>query len=102
MTFSTRTPSALSLIALGARSHDVVSLVFRRGATLILPGLAAGVLAAMVLTRTIRGLLFGVAPLDWPTLAIVCLVFATVGAIASWLPARRAARVDPIVAMRSD
>jgi hypothetical protein len=89
-------------IALGADSHDVVSLVFRRGATLILPGLAAGVLAAMVLTRTIRGLLFGVAPLDWPTLAVVCLVFASVGAIASWLPARRAARVDPIIAMRSD
>jgi hypothetical protein len=40
--------------------------------------------------------------LDWPTLAVVCLVFATVGAIASWLPARRAARVDPIIAMRSD
>ena len=89
-------------IALGADSHDVVSLVFRRGAALILPGLAAGVLAAMVLTRTIRGLLFGVAPFDWPTLAVVCLVFATVGAIASWLPARRAARVDPIIAMRSD
>ncbi len=89
-------------IALGADSRDVMNLVLRRGASLILPGLAAGVLGALFLTRTIRGLLFGVGPLDWPTLAAVCLVFATVGAIASWLPARRAARVDPIIAMRSE
>jgi putative ABC transport system permease protein len=89
-------------IALGADSHDVVNVVFRRGAALILPGLGAGVLGALFLTRAIRGLLFGVQPLDWPTLGVVCLVFATVGAIASWLPARRAARVDPIIAMRSD
>jgi putative ABC transport system permease protein len=87
-------------IALGADSHDVVNLVLRRGASLILPGLAAGILGALFLTRTIRGLLFGVEPLDGPTLALVCLVFATAGAIASWLPARRAARVDPIIAMR--
>jgi ABC-type antimicrobial peptide transport system permease subunit len=57
---------------------------------------------ALFLTRTIRGLLFGVEPLDGPTLALVCLVFAVVGTIASWLPARRAARVDPIIAMRSE
>jgi putative ABC transport system permease protein len=89
-------------IALGADSRDVVNLVLGRGASLILPGLGAGILGAVFLTRTIRGLLFGVAPLDPPTLALVCLVFATVGAIASWLPARRAARVDPIIAIRSE
>ena len=89
-------------IALGAESHDVVNLVLRRGASLILPGLAAGILGAAFLTRAIRGLLFGIEPLDPPTLALVCLVFAAVGTIASWLPARRAARVDPIVAMRSE
>jgi putative ABC transport system permease protein len=89
-------------IALGADSHDVVNLVLRRGASLILPGLAAGILGAVFLTRAIRGLLFGIEPLDPPTLALVCLVFAAVGTIASWLPARRAARVDPIIAMRSE
>jgi ABC-type antimicrobial peptide transport system permease subunit len=89
-------------IALGADSHDVVNLVLRRGASLIVPGLAAGILGAVFLTRAIRGLLFGIEPLDPPTLALVCLVFAAVGTIASWLPARRAARVDPIIAMRSE
>ncbi len=89
-------------IALGADSQDVVNLVLGRGAALILPGLAAGILGAVFLTRAIRGLLFGIEPLDRPTLALVCLVFAAVGAIASWLPARRAARVDPIIAIRSE
>jgi ABC-type antimicrobial peptide transport system permease subunit len=89
-------------IALGADSHDVVNLVLGRGAILILPGLATGILAALFLTRVIRSLLFGIGPIDGPTLALVCVVFATVGAIASWLPARRAARVDPIIAMRAE
>jgi putative ABC transport system permease protein len=89
-------------MALGADSHDVVSLVLRRGASLILPGLAVGILSAVLLARTIRGLLFGVGAFDAPTLALVCLVFVAVGAIASLLPARRAARVDPIIAMRSE
>jgi putative ABC transport system permease protein len=89
-------------IALGAESRDVVNLVLGRGALLILPGLAAGILGALFLTRTIRGLLFGVEPLDGATIALVCLVFAAVGALASWIPARRAARVDPIIAMRSE
>jgi putative ABC transport system permease protein len=89
-------------IALGAASHDVVNLVLGRGALLILPGIASGLLGALFLTRAIRGLLFGIEPLDPPTLVVVCLVFATVGAIACWLPARRASRVDPIIAMRSE
>jgi putative ABC transport system permease protein len=89
-------------MALCADSHDVVSLVLRRGASLILPGLAVGILSAVLLARTIRGLLFGVGAFDAPTLALVCLVFVAVGAIASLLPARRAARVDPIIAMRSE
>ena len=89
-------------IALGAGSQDIVTLVLERGATLIVPGLCAGIVGALFLTRAIRGLLFQVEPVDPPTLAFVCVVFAAVGAIASWLPARRAARVDPIVAMRSE
>jgi putative ABC transport system permease protein len=89
-------------IALGADSRDVMNLVLGRSVSLILPGLVAGIVGALFLTRTIRGLLFGIEPLDRPTLALVCLVFAAVGTIASWLPARRAARVDPIIAMRSE
>jgi putative ABC transport system permease protein len=87
--------------ALGARPYDVMMLVLRRGALLILPGVGSGLLGALFFTRAIHGLLFGIEPLDPPTLALVCLVFVVVGAIASWLPARRAARVDPIIAMRS-
>jgi putative ABC transport system permease protein len=89
-------------MALGAESRDVVNLVLGRSVSLILPGLVAGIVGALFLTRVIRGLLFGIEPLDRPTLAFVCLTFAAVGAIASWLPARRAARVDPIIAMRSE
>jgi putative ABC transport system permease protein len=89
-------------LALGASSRDVANLVLRRGMFMILPGLVAGLAGALLLTRAIRGLLFGIEPLDRPTLALVCLVFGAVGAIASWLPARRAARVDPIIAMRSE
>jgi putative ABC transport system permease protein len=88
--------------ALGARPHDVMTLVLRRGARLILPGVGAGLLGALFFTRAIHGLLFGIEPLDPPTLALVCFVFVAVGAIASWLPARRAARVDPVIAMRSE
>jgi putative ABC transport system permease protein len=89
-------------MALGADSRDVTNLVLGRSVSLILPGLVTGIVGALFLTRAIRGLLFGIEPLDRPTLALVCLVFAAVGAIASWLPARRAARVDPLIAMRSE
>jgi putative ABC transport system permease protein len=89
-------------IALGARSGDVFQLVLARGASLTVPGLAAGIVGALFLTRLIRALLFGVEPLDRPTFMFVCLVFAVVGTIASWIPARRAARVDPIIAMRAE
>jgi putative ABC transport system permease protein len=89
-------------MALGASSRDVMTLVLGRSVSLILPGLVVGMVGALFLTRTIRGLLFGIEPLDRPTLALVCLVFAAVGGIASWLPARRAAGVDPIIAMRSE
>ncbi|HZS60743.1 MAG TPA: ABC transporter permease [Gemmatimonadaceae bacterium] len=89
-------------IALGANPRDVANLVMGRGLKLTVPGLVAGLVGALFLTRVIRGLLFGIEPLDRPTLALVVLVFASVGAVASWLPARRASRVDPIIAMRAE
>jgi len=89
-------------MALGADTRNIVTLVLRRGATLILPGLAVGIIGALFLTRTIRDLLFGVGPFDVPTLALVCVVFVVTGVIGCLLPARRAAGAEPVVAMRAE
>jgi len=89
-------------MALGADTRSIITLVLRRGATLILPGLAVGILGALFLTRTIRNLLFGVGPFDLPTLALVCVVFVLAGVIGCLLPARRAAGAEPVVAMRAE
>ncbi len=89
-------------IALGARAPEVVRLVLRRGAVLILAGLAVGLIAALLVTRAMRSLLYGVAPTDLPTFAAVTLVLAAAGLLATWIPARRAARVDPVRALRSE
>ena len=69
-------------------------------AGLLVIGLVLGVIGALFATRVIQGLLFGVAPHDPMTLGVVALVMLAVGIGACWLPARRAARVDPAVAMR--
>ncbi|HKV49777.1 MAG TPA: ABC transporter permease [Gemmatimonadaceae bacterium] len=89
-------------IALGATSRAVERLVVWRGLALALAGIATGALGAVGATRGIRSLLFGVAPLDVPTFVAVGLVLAAVAAAASWLPARRAARIDPVIAMRAE
>jgi putative ABC transport system permease protein len=89
-------------IALGATARDVASLVVRRGAWLTAAGLAGGVVGAAAATRVMRQLLFGVAPLDPLSFVGACVVLGGVATLASWIPARRAARVDPVVAMRAD
>lgn len=89
-------------VALGARVADVVRLVLRRGATLALLGLAVGTLAAAGATRVVASLLYGVSPTDPLTFAAVALLLLAVALLASWLPARRAARVDPVIALRAD
>jgi putative ABC transport system permease protein len=89
-------------IALGATPSDVVALVLRSGTRLTLVGLAIGLVGALLATRTMSALLFGVSALDGPTFAVVCLVLAGAATLASWLPARRAAAVDPVVAMRAE
>lgn len=89
-------------IALGATTHDVTRLVVRRGAVLTVVGLAIGLLGAALATRVIRGLLFGVQPLDAASFVAACVVLGAVATLASWLPARRAARVDPVAAMRAE
>ena len=89
-------------IALGARGSDVRRLVLGRAALLTGAGLAAGGAAALLATRFLRSLLFGVEPTDPVTFAGVALGVAAVALVASWLPARRAERLDPVRALRSE
>ena len=87
-------------VALGAQQRDVLSLVIGKGLKLALVGSCLGLLGAFVLTRLVSGLLYGVRPTDPVTFAGVPLVLLLVAGLASWLPARRAARVDPMEALR--
>jgi putative ABC transport system permease protein len=87
-------------MALGARPADVVRLVIGQGMRVLLIGLAIGLGAAYALTRLMRSLLFGVTPTDGLTFVSVSLLLAAVALLACWIPARRAARVDPMVALR--
>jgi putative ABC transport system permease protein len=89
-------------MALGARAADVVRLVVRHGATLAATGILAGLLLAALATRALRGMLFEVSALDPVTFLAMPVVLAAVALLASWLPARRATRVDPVMALRSE
>jgi len=89
-------------MALGARVAQLVSLVFRQGMTPVLIGLGAGVLAALALTRLIRTLLFGIDSNDPGTYISTIAILAVVAAAACSLPALRAARVDPVIALRDE
>ena len=88
--------------ALGAQPRDLISLFVRGGLGLALGGAALGMVLASALGRTIQSLLFGVTAMDWATFAQVSFVVLAVAGLASWLPARRATRVDPVTAMRAD
>jgi predicted permease len=87
-------------VALGAEPTDVVALVVRQGLWLTMAGLIIGGLSALALTRSLSGFLFGVKPADPSTLIGVALLLTLVGLLASYVPARRATRVDPMVALR--
>lgn len=84
------------------RGADIVRMVVRQGATLLLPGLAVGLALALVLTRFLRGLLFGVAATDPWSFAAPAALLVAAGLLAAWLPARRAARVDPALVLRAE
>jgi predicted permease len=89
-------------IALGATPGEVAGLVTRQGIALTAVGIGAGLVLFAIVARFIRTLLFGVAPSDPLTLVAVSLVLIAIAALASWLPARRAAKVDPMVALRAE
>jgi predicted permease len=89
-------------MALGARPRDVTRLVVRRGMVLALTGAAIGVAGALILSRLLESMLFEVRPADPATLAGVTLVLVVLAAIACYIPARRAAGVDPVVSLRAE
>jgi putative ABC transport system permease protein len=87
-------------MALGAGRRDVMRLVLRRGLLLTVCGIAAGLAGALAATRLLASLLFGVTATDAPTFAVTALILLAIAALACLVPALRAARVDPIVALR--
>jgi putative ABC transport system permease protein len=87
-------------LALGAGTGDVLRMIIRQGMSLVFVGLALGLAGALVLTRLMENLLFEVSRLDVPTFISVCVILMLVGFIACYLPARRAAKTDPMVALR--
>jgi predicted permease len=89
-------------IAMGAETSDVSRMVLRQALVLAAAGVTIGLAAASGLTRLMASLLYGVSPMDPVTLGFVSVALASVALLASWLPARRAAGVDPVVALRSE
>jgi len=89
-------------MALGAQRRNVLALVLRKGAILTLAGISLGLAGAVAATRLLQTMLFGVAPLDPATFAAVSSMFGAVATLASYVPARRATRVDPMIALRRD
>jgi putative ABC transport system permease protein len=89
-------------LALGAGGSDVLRLVVGQGMRLVLIGLAAGLLGAWVLSRSLASQLFGITAQDPVTYLTVALLLGSVALVATWLPARRAIRVDPMISLRSE
>jgi putative ABC transport system permease protein len=99
---SLRTKEIAVRLALGARASEVRGMVVRQALLITLVGIVAGVAGAMAMTRALGALLFGISPTDLPTLLGSAAALLVVAAAASWLPARRAAGVDPALALRSE
>lgn len=89
-------------VALGAKVRDLLQLVVSQGMKLVAIGLVIGVVGSLALTRVLSGFLFGVQPTDPGTFVVVSALLVVVGALACWLPARRATKVDPVVALRAE
>jgi putative ABC transport system permease protein len=89
-------------LALGAQPADVLKLVIGQGAKLALIGLGLGLIAGAGLTRLLKNLLYGVSATDAVTFAIVSLLLASIALLACYLPARKATKVDPMIALRCE
>ena len=97
-----RTPEIGVRIALGARAPDVIGLVLGEGMALAAGGIVIGVAAALVLTRIMAHMLFEIGVTDHVTFAAVPLVLAGVALVACYLPARKASRIDPLQALKTE
>jgi ABC-type antimicrobial peptide transport system permease subunit len=89
-------------IALGAETHQVVAMILRQGITLVVIGLVIGIAASLGAGLLITSQLYGVSWADPIVMVTVALVLIAVAFVASWLPARRAALVNPVVALRAE
>ena len=89
-------------VALGARPAQVIALVLRTPQTTALAGLAAGLALAMAATPLLRSYLYGLSPFDLRAYGLIAIVLFTAAAIASWAPARRAVRINPVETLRAD
>jgi ABC-type antimicrobial peptide transport system permease subunit len=89
-------------MAIGAQPADIVGMMVRQGARLSLIGIVIGLALAAACARLLSFFLFGVSPFDVPTFAAVTLALAAASLFACWLPTRRATRISPVIALRSD
>ena len=102
LSVSQRTHEIGVRMAIGARPAEIVLMILRQGMGLAIVGVVLGLLGAYGLTHTMKSLLFGVAPDDPSTFAAVAGVLAFVALVACYIPARRAAQVDPLRSLRSE
>jgi ABC-type antimicrobial peptide transport system permease subunit len=89
-------------VALGATLRSVIGMVSQQALKLVLLGGAVGLVVALATTRSLAALLYGVTPVDPTTFAAALLLLVSAAVLASWVPARRATKVDPMVALRSE
>ena len=89
-------------LALGARPGDVLAMVLRETAVLVVAGLMLGLPATAVAGRWIAAFLYGLTPADPTTLALTVAALAMVGGLSAWMPARKAARTDPMIVLRHE